>query len=214
MILRENLNRSNHPQPVLVFDFGGVLLDWNPHYFFDRHFSGDARAVDRFLDEIDFFTWNYTLDQGRPFAEGIADLIARHPQYADLIRAFDTNWEETVGGPFQPVVEILQAAYAAGYPLYGLSNWSIEKFSLVRPRYPFFDCFKAMVISGEVKIAKPDPGIFLRLLEVIGEPAEDCIFIDDSPRNIGAASALGFQTVLYLSAGQLREELSAKGIQV
>ncbi len=213
-MVRQNLNRSNHHQPILVFDFGGVLLDWNPHYFFDRHFNGDARAVDRFLDEIDFYAWNYTLDQGRPFAEGIADLIARHPQYADLFRTFDANWLETMGGPIQPVVAILRAAHAAGYPLFGLSNWSREKFSLVRPRYDFFDCFKAMVISGEVKVAKPDPGIFLRLLEVIGEPAEGCIFIDDSPKNIASAGTLGFQTVLFRSAEQLREELSARGIKV
>jgi 2-haloacid dehalogenase len=202
-----------NPRPVaIVFDLGGVLIDWNPRYLYNRFFPGDPQALERFLAEIDFFAWNVVQDAGRPFEQAIREQAARFPAYAELIRAYDTHYEETVAGPIQPVVEIMADLRQAGYPLYALSNWPLEKFVRVRPRFAFLDWFEQILVSGEVGVVKPDPRIYAILLERIGRPAGECIFIDDSPVNIAGAQALGFGTVLFKSAEQLRDELSQFGI--
>ena len=205
---------ENHHNPVLaiVFDYGGVLMDWNPRYLYQKMPGVDAQTVERFLKEVDFFTWNVEHDRGRTFAEGTAELIARFPQYRELIRAYDERYLDSLGGPIQPVVQILQALKAAGYPLYGLSNWPAEKFALVRPLHPFFEVFDDMVISGEVRLVKPDQAIFDLLLERIGRPAGECLLIDDSPHNIAAAREMGFQTIHFQSPPQLEAELRGRGI--
>jgi 2-haloacid dehalogenase len=166
------------------------------------------QAIDQFLGEVDFFAWNLQHDAGRPFDESIAEMCARFPQYCDLIRAYDLRYEESISGPIWPTVKVLRALKDAGYPLYGLSNWPADKYELVRPKYEFFSWFDDIVVSGKVRIAKPDPRIFELLLERIGRPPRECIFIDDSPRNIAAAQRLGFQTILFHSAGQLKQELT------
>lgn len=203
---------KNNPQksPAIVFDYGGVLLDWDPFYLYSKMLGGDRRAMERFLSDVDFFTWNVEQDRGRSFAEGVAELSARFPHYRELIRAYDERFLETLGGPIQPVVEILSALKAAGYPIYGLSNWPAEKFNLVRPLYPFFELFDGMVISGEVGLVKPDPAIFELLLERIGRPAGECLFIDDNQANVLAAARLGFQTIQFASPEQLRAELTGR----
>jgi 2-haloacid dehalogenase len=197
-------------RPALVFDFGGVLFDWSPHYLYDAYFHDDPEAADRFLDEIGFDEWNLQQDKGRPFAAAVADLTERFPQYADLIRAYDQHWEKTVKGMIDPAVRLLETLKQAGYPLYALSNWSEEKFNLIRPRYAFLDWFEAIILSGEVKSAKPETRIFSVLLERVGRPAKECLFIDDSPMNISAAEQLGFQAILFVSPDQLERELSRR----
>ncbi|HEY3345618.1 MAG TPA: HAD family phosphatase [Anaerolineaceae bacterium] len=208
---------TSQPTPcpaAIVFDLGGVLIDWNPRYLYRRFFPDDPQAMERFLAEIHFSEWNVVQDAGRPFAEAIPEKCAEHPAYAELIRAYDTCYEETVGGPIQPVVEILGALRQAGYPLYALSNWPQETFVRVRPKYAFFEWFDQIFISGEVKLVKPDARFYHWMLARIGRGAGECIFIDDSPVNIAAAERLGFQTVLFRSAEQLRAELEQRGIQV
>lgn len=198
--------------PVIVFDFGGVLMDWSPHYLFDELMGNDPGAVERFLEEIDFRTWNPEQDRGRPFAEGISLLIEQFPQYSQLIRAYDEQYLKTLRGCIQPSVDLLGCLKEKGYPLYGLSNWSAEKFHLVRLDYPFFDWFDDIVISGEIGMIKPDADIYEHLLERVGRPAGDCLFIDDHEPNILAAQKLGFQTIKFDSTDQLRSELSSRGI--
>jgi 2-haloacid dehalogenase len=200
------------PSPAVIFDFGGVLMDWNPHYLFDRIPGYDRAAVDRFLKDVDFFTWNVEQDRGRPFAEAIADLIARFPHYRDLIRAYDERYIETVKGAFEPVVRIVLALKDAGYPLYGLSNWPAEKFALVRPHYPFFEVFDDIVLSGQVGLVKPDPAIFEILLQRAGRSAAECLLIDDADANIRRAREMGFQTIQFQSPQQLEAELRSRGI--
>ncbi len=195
-----------------MFDFGGVLMDWDPRYLYQKMPGYDRQAVERFLEEVDFFTWNLEHDRGRSVAEGMALLSARFPQYSDLLRAYDERYLEALRGPVEPVVRILYALKAAGYPLYGLSNWPAEKFALVRPMHPFFEAFDDMVISGEVKLIKPERAIFELLLERIGRPAEECLLIDDSERNIQAARELGFQAIHFQSPQQLEAELGRRGI--
>ena len=123
------------PPPTIIFDFGGVLLDWNPRYLYRKLFPGDEPAMERFLAEIGFSEWNRQQDAGRPFSIAVAELCARHPQYCDLIHAYDERFLEAVGGAIPGTVDILRRLHLAGFPLYGLSNWSAEKFRLVRPRY-------------------------------------------------------------------------------
>jgi 2-haloacid dehalogenase len=197
---------------VIIFDLGGVLMDWNPYYLYCEKLGIDRQIVDQFLKEVDFSGWNKEQDRGRSFAEATAELTLRFPEYSEMIYAYDARYLDSVGGSFQPVVDILSKLKHAGYKLFVLSNWPAEKFNLVRPQYPFFDWFDGMVISGEVGLVKPEQAIFELLLERIGHPASECLFIDDHVSNISVASELGFQTIQFLSAQQLDAELQQMGI--
>jgi len=200
------------PTPAIVFDFGGVLMDWNPRYLYRKLFPGDEAGMERFLAEVGFSEWNQLQDAGRPFSVAVAELCARHPQYCELIRAYDQRYPESLSGAIPESVEILRRLKAHGYPLYGLSNWPAEKFELVRPDYEFFSWFDSIVISGAVGVAKPDRRIFELLLAQAGRTAGECLLIDDSALNIAAAQNLGFQTIHFHSSAQLAEELSRRGL--
>jgi 2-haloacid dehalogenase len=201
---------ADQPQRLdlaFIFDFGGVLIDWDPRYLYRKLFDGNPEAMERFLKEVDFYHWNARQDEGRPFAEGVAELCGRFPQYRDLIQAYDRRWDESIAGPYPDTVAILRSLREMGYPLYGLSNWSVEKFLLVRHKYEVFDWFETILLSGEVKLVKPDPRIFAIMLEKIGRKAHECVLVDDSIGNIEAARRLGFQAIHFRSAEKLREEL-------
>lgn len=170
--------------------------------------------MERFLDEIQFNEWNRQQDIGRSFSEGVVELSERFPQYAALIHAFDARWEETLAGIFPQCVAILEQLHLAGYPLYALSNWSVEKFSIVRQRYEFLNWFDEIVISGAVGIAKPDPGIYRYLLDRIHREPRDCLFIDDSSSNVAVAKDLGFQTLHFQSPKKLATDLTEAGIMI
>jgi 2-haloacid dehalogenase len=210
----DTLRRNHHNHLAIVFDFGGVLLDWDPRYLYRKLFPDDEQGMERFLNEVGFYEWNHQQDAGRSFSEAVADLCKKHPGYCDLIRAYDTRWEESISGPIQPNVELLQRLKLAGYPLYGLSNWSVEKFNLARYKYEFLDWFEDILISGEVKINKPDPRIFDMFLQRIGRAAPECLFIDDSADNVATAQNLGFLVIHYRSPGQLTDHLHTMGISI
>jgi 2-haloacid dehalogenase len=197
---------------TIIFDFGGVLLDWDPRHLYRKLFMDDEPAMERFLAEVDFYAWNLQQDAGRPFDLAVEELCARYPQHCELVRAYDTRWEESISGPIQPTVDLLDSLRDTGYRLAGLSNWSAEKFELVRHRYPFLEWFETIVISGDVGLVKPDRQIFLLLLERLQDPAGQCLLIDDSPGNIDAARQLGLQTIHYRSPDQLKRELTRLGI--
>jgi 2-haloacid dehalogenase len=167
---------------------------------------------DEFLIEVGFTEWNHEQDKGRPFAEGIAVLTDQYPQYAALITAFGERWEESIAGPIGGSVEILRQLKEKDTPLFGLSNWSAETFYRIRPEHEFLYWFEGIVLSGEVGLAKPDPAIYRILLEQVNEPADNCLFIDDSEANIVAAEELGFMTIHFESPSQLRAELVTKGL--
>jgi len=202
----------NKPNPAIVFDFGGVLVDWNSHYLYRKLLNGDDAAIDRFLTEIGFTEWNLHQDKGRSFADGVAVLSAQFPQYADLIRAYDERWQESLSGPITGTVEILRSLKEAYYPLYGLSNWALEKFNLVRHQYEFFSWFDDILISSTVNLIKPDPQIFTLFLDRIGWVATDCVYVDDSAANIMTANQLGFTTIHFQSPDQLAAELRQLGL--
>ena len=199
-------------QPAIVFDFGGVLIEWDPRNLYRKIFNDDMQAVESFLRESKFMEWNIHQDAGRPFSEAVDEFCSRMPQYCELIRLYDQRYEEAISGPIWPTVELLRLLKQAGYPLYGLSNWPSEKWQLVRPKYDFFGLFDDILISGDVKLAKPDPRIFSLFLEQTGLQAEQCLYIDDSPHNIQVASQMGFQTIQFQSTEQLRAELCQRGI--
>lgn len=199
-------------EPAIIFDFGGVLLDWNPRYLYRKLLEDDEERVESFLAEVDFVGWNLQQDRGRPFAEAVAELSGRFPHHAELIRAFDERWEESIGGPISGTVDIARRLKRSGYSLYGLSNWSAETFRRVRHRYEFFELFEEIVISGEVGAIKPEPRMYQVLLERIGRRAEACLFIDDLEANVTAAARLGFGAILFRSPRQLEEELTRLGL--
>lgn len=196
---------------AVIFDFGGVLIDWNPYYLYRKVFTNDTEIA-RLLQEIHFDEWNRYFDQGYPWALGIAEMCRLYPARADMIHLFDERWLETLGTTFKANIALVEAIKNSGTPVYGLSNWSAAKFSLVRPRYEFFDLFADMVISGEVKIAKPDPRIYKLLLERNSLRAGECIYIDDTEDNFHVASQLGLQAIHYQSSGQLHQELQTHGV--
>jgi 2-haloacid dehalogenase len=188
---------------AIIFDFGNVLLEWNPRYVYQRYFPNDPEGMERFFKEVDFADWNLQQDKGRPFAEGVAILSEKFPHYAQLIQAYHENWTDSIGAAYSGTIEILKQLKQAGYPLYGLSNWSAETFPYAREKYGFFDLFDDFVISGAVGQVKPDPEIFKIMLKKIGKPAEECLFIDDSLTNINQAQKMGFGTIHFQSPEQL-----------
>jgi 2-haloacid dehalogenase len=205
-------NNDQDHQQAIIFDVGGVLLDWNPRHLYRKFFNGDHEGMERFLREIDFNNWNLHQDAGRPFSEAVALLSAEHPQWAELIQAYHSRWEESILGPIEGSVEILAELRQSGYPLYALSNFSIEKFALVQNRYDFFSWFEHILLSAQVQLAKPDPKIFQVFLEQIEQEPGQCLLIDDSGPNIETARQLGFDVIHFQSSGQLRAELNQRGI--
>ncbi len=203
------MNEPSLRSPAIIFDYGGVLVDWDPRYLYRKLLNGDEQAVEQFLKEVRFFEWNVQQDAGRPFHDAILEICSRYPQHCELIRAYDQRYEESISGPIWATVEILRELKTLGYPLYGLSNWPAEKFPPVRDKYEFFSWFDDIIISGDVRLAKPDPAIFRLLSERIGHAPQDCLYIDDALHNIDVASELGFQVIHFQSADQLKDDLRA-----
>jgi 2-haloacid dehalogenase len=194
-------------KPTIVFDLGAVLIDWDRRHLYEKMFNGRTAELNFFLDNVCTLAWNAEMDGGRPFSEAIAAKIAEFPQYEPYITAYHTRWEEMTGGSITGTVQILADLRQAGYPTAALSNWSAETFPLVRPRFEFLNWFDEIVLSGEVKVNKPDPAIYYILLERINREPQDCVFIDDSLPNIQAAQQLGFQAIHFQSPAQLRQDL-------
>lgn len=195
----------------IVFDLGGVLLDWNPRHLYRKLFS-DHQELDYFLSEICSPEWNAQMDAGKPFQEAVDELVLQHPGYSREIQAYFTRWEEMMGGTIPGSVDILRELKENGSGLAALSNWSSETFPRVRNRYDFLDWFDPLILSGEVGVAKPDAGIYHHLLQVLGLSARDCVFIDDSAENILEADRQGFSTIQFQSPEGLREELTGMGL--
>ena len=191
---------------AIIFDFGNVFVKWDAHALYKRFFP-NPEAVDSFLQEIHFAEWNAHQDAGRPFKEGIAELSEEFPQYAELIQAYATYWEESITETLDGTIEIAHKLKKAGWHLYLLSNFSAETFPLMLKRYNFLQLFDDMIISGEHKLIKPDPAIYHLTLKRINREAYECLFIDDSFPNIETARKLGFQTLHFQSPEQLEKDL-------
>ncbi len=209
--LLESFYMDTQAIQAIIFDFGGVLLDWNPRFLYRRFFD-EPDEIDRFLSEIGFQDWNAQQDKGRPFAEGVAELSRAFPKYETLIRAYRDYWEESISGPIGGSVTILESLKREGLELYGLSNWSAETFPIALKKYGFFALFDSIIISGAVNMIKPDPAIFEYTVHRIARPPEQCLIIDDSETNIQVARGLGFAAIHFRSPQQLEKELRDLGI--
>jgi 2-haloacid dehalogenase len=197
---------------AVVFDLGGVLIDWNPRYLYRTFFPDDEAGMERFLEEIGFAAWNDKQDAGRPFAEAVAELTALHPHHTDKIAAFWTNWAESLGDAIDGTVSILRRLKKAGVPLYALTNWSAETFPVARQRFDFLTLFDGILVSGEEKIRKPDAAIFHLMQQRFSLEPGRTIFIDDTAKNIAAAEKLGFIVLPFTTPASLQSSLLAHGI--
>ena len=195
---------------AVIFDFGGVLIGWDPRNLYSRFFPEQPQAMEDFLAEISFMEWNAQQDKGRPFAEAVALLSKQFPHRAHLISAYHEHYKETLTGSIDGTVELLHMLKEAEVPLYGLSNWSAETFAIARHEFEFLDLFDEIIISGDVKLIKPEPEIYELCLQKIGEPANQCLFIDDLEANINTAIKLGFDTVHFKSPEDLKNELQIR----
>lgn len=177
----------------IIFDFGSVLVDWNPHYLYDPYF-GDSQKAEWFLTHICTYEWNAQHDKGKPIAEGTAELIAEHPEYAQEIALYYDQFPKMIGGEIAGMAEYILQLKQRGYHIFGLSNWSTETFAMVEDKYPIFGLIEQKIISGHERIMKPDPAIFQLALQRFHILPEESLFIDDNAANIAAASRLGIHT--------------------
>lgn len=186
------VTRSN-----IIFDFGGVLLDWNPRYLFRDYFKDDAK-MEKFLSEICNSEWNAQMDAGKPFAEGVKELSEKYPEWAEAIELYHTGWVKMLKSEHADGVELLKRVLAdERFKAYGLTNWSAETFPFAFSHYRFLDDFEGIVVSGEEKMNKPDKRIYYTLLERYHLKADDCIFIDDNQANVDMANKIGIHAILW-----------------
>ena len=191
----------------IIFDFGAVLVDWDPHHLYVPYF-GDAAKAEWFLTEICPYEWNTQADGGRPLAEITAERVALFPEWEKEIRMYYGRWTEMMGGQIPGMEELVRDCKAHGFGVWGLTNWSRETFPLVRDRYPVFGLLDGIVVSGEEMTMKPRPEMYRILLDRYGLKAEECVFIDDNPRNAEGAEAVGIRGIVFHDAAQLRADLA------
>lgn len=191
----------------IVFDLGGVLIDWNPRYLFQKIFLETAPMED-FLSNICTTDWNEKQDAGRSFNEAVNELAAKHPEFQKQIRAYDERWEEMLKGPIAPTVDILKTILADNrFRVLALTNWSKEKFPIAQKKFDFLARFEGIVVSGHLGMKKPDPRIFAHLCEKYSLIPSETLFIDDVVKNTQAAFKFGMQVIHFQSPEQLQEEL-------
>lgn len=197
---------------TIIFDLGGVLIDWNPRYVYRQIFDSEEK-IDWFFETICTNDWNENQDAGKSLQEATEELVAQFPDYENEVRAFYGRWEEMLGGAIPDTVEVLKELKDLNkYKFYALTNWSAETFPVALQRYDFLRWFDGIVMSGEEKTRKPFPEFYQILLNRYSVNAGNAIFIDDNLRNVKAAESVGIRGVHFQSPQQLRAELTAQGI--
>lgn len=198
----------------IIFDFGGVLMDWNPRYYFKDYFNDDEK-MEYFLENIAQDEWNIEQDRGRSLAEGTEIQVKKFPEWEKEIRAFYDNWTVMLKSDIPQNVEVLRKLKNTDYNLFGLTNWSEETFPYALENYDFFEIFEGkIVVSGTEKLIKPDPEIWHVLLDRYNIKAEESVFIDDNTKNIKMAKSLGFITIQVFPDTDLTKELNELGVKV
>lgn len=193
----EKNNTGTIPQGVstIVFDFGGVLIDWNPRYFFRTYFNDDER-MEYFLSQVCSPQWNEKQDAGRSIAEAVSEAKSLHPEYSDAIDCYYGHFADCLGGAIEKNVARLRLYKKQGYKLYGLTNWPAETFHYALERFDFLQLLDGIVVSGIEKVKKPDARIYQILLSRYALNAKECLFLDDHEENLEAARQLGFKVEL------------------
>jgi 2-haloacid dehalogenase len=197
---------------TVLFDLGGVFLDWDPRYLYAKLFGDDVEGMERFLAEVCTTEWHDRQDMGEPIAEACAELARAHPEQAELIGAWYERGEEMVRAVIYETVDLLSDLKSAGVPCYALSNMERENYDRRRVLYPFLEWFDGAFISGYEGVMKPDPRYFSLALDRFGLSASEVVFIDDRSENIDAAAAMGMATVWFRSAPALRLALGPFGL--
>jgi 2-haloacid dehalogenase len=197
---------------VAVFDLGGVLIDWNPRYLYRKLFDGDDHAMEHFLATVCTSNWNTQQDAGRSLAEACALLKSRFPDHSKMIDAWMERYDEMLGAPIQGTVEVLADLRSAGVPIYALSNWSTETFPAALERFDFLSWFDGILLSGEVRLLKPDPRIYRRFFETHSVDPAQAVYIDDLEPNVKAATAVGMHGIHFTDSSALRAELARIGL--
>jgi 2-haloacid dehalogenase len=197
---------------IVIFDVGGVLLDWNPRHLYRKLFPGDEAAMEDFLGTVCTAAWNRGQDAGRPCADGCALLKREYPEKAALIDAYYDRFAEMIPGPVEGSIDILAELHARDIPLYFLSNHSAETWRYSLGRFPFSSWFAGGIVSGEHGVLKPDPAIYRLLLDRYAIDPYRAVFIDDSALNAEGGRSLGIHGIHFTSAPALRAELAALGL--
>jgi 2-haloacid dehalogenase len=192
----------------VIFDLGGVLIDWDPRHLYRKLFHGDEPAMEDFLATICTAEWNRGQDAGRRCADAVRLLQDRHPDKAELIEAYYARFDEMMAGPIAGSVEILGELHRRRTPLYGLSNFSAETYPLAARRFDFLGLMHHVVISGEVQAIKPDLPIYQILFDRCGIDPRHAVFVDDVAANIETARGLGLHGILFAGPDALRRELA------
>jgi 2-haloacid dehalogenase len=193
----------------VIFDFGGVLVDWNPRYLYRDYFQ-DESAMENFLHTVCTDEWNVEQDRGRSLAEGTRLLQDKFPEFHALIQLYYDQWEVMLHGDIPETVSLLYQLKEK-YNIYGLTNWSAETITIAYERFSFFKEFDGIVVSGEEKLIKPDQKLYHLLLDRYNLKAENTIFIDDNLKNVKAAEELGMIAIHFKSSGQLETVLQSIG---
>jgi 2-haloacid dehalogenase len=196
---------------AVVFDLGGVLLDWDPRYVYRELFDDEAE-MERFLSQVCSREWHEDNDRGVLYADSCAALAARHPGFEELIWTWARRTEDMIGGPIEGTVAVLAELQTAGVPCYGLTNMEAETYPRRVERFTFLQGLVGTVVSSAEGVIKPDPEIFRRLLSRFALVAERTVFVDDSEVNVAAAAELGFVAVRFVSPEALRADLVALGL--
>jgi 2-haloacid dehalogenase len=197
---------------AVVFDIGNVLFHWHPRFLYER-LIGDDSALEAFLRDVVTLDWHFQHDEGRPFAETSAELIARFPEHEALIALWQPRFNETEGGAIEGMHELVAELDAAGVPLFSITNFSGEFFPPFRDAHAtLFDRFRDIVVSGDEKLVKPDPVIYALALDRFGLKPGEAIFIDDRPENVLAADAAGFHGHHFVDAPTLRVALQSASL--
>ncbi|HET9824988.1 MAG TPA: HAD family phosphatase [Chitinophagaceae bacterium] len=199
---------------TIIFDLGGVLIDWNPRYVYRKIFKTEEE-VDWFLENVTTPEWNENQDAGYPLHRATQELIAKHPEWEPEIKAYYGRWLEMLGQDIHETVDILHALKQTGkYKLYALTNWSAETFPHALERFEFFKLFDGIVVSGQEKMRKPSAEFYKIIIGRYHLDPVKTIFIDDSLRNVNGAQAVGITGIHFHNPSQLKEELQRKGIDV
>lgn len=197
---------------TVVFDLGGVLVDWDPRHLLRNVMPGRDAEMEAILADVLNHEWNLARDKGDSWPAAIAALVEEHPQWADIFRAYDERWEETLVGAHEDTVAILRDLHERGIPLYALSNWSAQKFPHAEERFGWLDWFDGIVVSGRVRMVKPDAAIFRYLMDTFDLEPGDIFFVDDHEPNVIGARALGIYAHYFRDAEGLRADLRARGL--
>ena len=200
---------------TIVFDLGGVLIDWSPEYVFLKEFRGNREKMNWFLNEICAWDWNLKQDAGYPLDKATEERVALFPEYEALIRMYYGRWEEMLGYAHEDTLAILQYFVEnPNYKVYALTNWSGETFPIALKKFPWLQWFEGILVSGDEGMRKPNAEIYELLFSRYDIHPSEALFIDDSEANVAGSEACGMKAIHFTHAANLKKSLSAIGIEI